>query len=71
MLLLPLGVRESDIPSGFLADMTTFGAKRGDLAHRSVGARVPPNPVDTNRLIIQLILGLRRLDRRLLDLKDD
>ncbi len=70
-LLLPLGLREFQFPTGFLVDMNTFGSHRGDQAHVGVGARTPPDPGDARNLATRIVLGLRRLDRHLLRLKTE
>ncbi len=70
-LLLPVGLRESQFPSGFLADMNTFGTNRGDHAHKGIGARTPPDPVDALKLVTRVVLGLRRLDVQLLKLRSE
>lgn len=70
-LLLPLGIRESDLASTFLADMNAFGSRRGDQAHRGIGARSPLDPADAVALLTRILLGLRRLDRRLSRLKSE
>ena len=44
-LLLPVGLRESQFPQGFLPDMETFGTRRGDHALADSEA---PSPTGCN-----------------------
>lgn len=68
-LYLPLGLRESQFPSGFLAAMDTFGTERGGFAHTGIGSQTPPDPVEALNRVTQAVVGLWRLDRHLLALK--
>lgn len=70
-LLLPIGIRESQISSSFLADMNTFGARRGAQAHRGFGSQTPPDPVDAKNLIERVKTGLCDLDRHLKKVRDE
>ena len=70
-LLLPLGIRESQIPTDFLNAMNTLGSIRGGYAHRRVGAQTPPDPVDSMKLTTRVVCGLWRLDDHLLRLKNE
>lgn len=67
-LVIPVGVRETSLSAGWLADMDTFGSSRGDQAHLGVGARRPPDPADARKLIARLLMGLRAVDRELANL---
>jgi hypothetical protein len=62
-LLLPVGVAADSIDPIWLADCDSFGADRGDAAHRS-SARVSstPNPVDERDKVNRIVDGLRALD---------
>lgn len=62
-LLLPVGVPANSIDTIWLADCDSFGADRGDAAHRS-SARVSttPNPVDERDKVNRIVDGLRSLD---------
>lgn len=62
-LLLPVGVPAQSIDPIWLADCDSFGADRGDAAHRS-SARVSitPNPVDERDKVNRIVDGLRTLD---------
>lgn len=62
-LLYPLGVFEAQLDSIWLAQMDSFGAKRGDIAHRSGGLVTPPDPPGEVKTVNQLLLGLLTLDR--------
>lgn len=63
-LMLPLGIREHEIGATLAADLNTFGTQRGDHAHQSIAAQVPPDPGDTLVLVARIVWGLRRLDIR-------
>jgi len=68
-LLLPVGVKRTDIDPAWMATMDTFGSNRGQLAHSSVGVQQPPDP-KTELQTVQLILkGLENLDETLTKLK--
>ena len=62
-LLLPVGVPAHSIDPIWLADCDSFGADRGDAAHRS-SARVSstPNPVDERDKVNRIVDGLRKLE---------
>lgn len=64
-LLYPLGIVETHLNPTWLADMDSFGAKRGGWAHSSVRAQQPPDPLTQMRAVNQLLNGLSNLDRRL------
>lgn len=63
-LVLPIGVRESELSSAWLIDMDTFGAQRGAVAHQSAAVQTPPDPRDTLDLVDRVLMGLWRLDYR-------
>ena len=70
-LVLPVGIRESDMDTGWISDMDSFGAIRGTAAHTASSATTPPDPRDTVDLLERLLFGLWKLDVRLLALRAD
>ena len=64
-LLYPLGVLEPMLDTTWLAQMDSFGTKRGGLAHQTIGAVSPPDPVSESANVSQLLTGLLDLDRAL------
>jgi hypothetical protein len=61
-MLLPLGVRESDIDRQWLAAMDAWATGRGDLAHRSGKLQVLPDPKEEHQTALFLQEGLRDID---------
>jgi hypothetical protein len=70
-LLLPVGIRETDISTTWLASMSSFAATRGSHAHRSASATTLPDPFDTLTNVIALAEGLRSLDLKLIGLRNE
>lgn len=70
-LLLPVGIKESQLRSDFLADMDSLGVVRGSQAHQGIGARVSSNPVDDMGRVVRILLQLRKVDRMLCDLEQE
>jgi hypothetical protein len=64
-LLLPLGLEQSDLDPKWLADIDSFGSRRGDAAHRSIGSQRPPDPVQERSDVTVLVDGLAAVDRLL------
>ena len=62
-LLYPLGVVEAQMNTTWLAQMDSFGARRGDVAHRDVGAVTAPDPLSEVTAVGHLLVGLLTLDR--------
>ncbi len=62
-LLLPVGVRESDLDPTWVADMETFGIMRGIVAHVSAKAvKSPPDPVNARNQVQKAVAGLSDID---------
>jgi len=64
-LLYPLGVVDAHMNATWLAEMDSFGAKRGDMAHRSGGVVTAPDPPGEVATVGRLLVGLLTLDRAL------
>ena len=62
-LLYPLGVLDRHMDTTWLAQMDSFGGKRGSVAHSSSRAVVAPDPLTELTTVNQLLLGLLSLDR--------
>lgn len=70
-LLLPAGIRKSDIPPAWLQVTDSFGSSRGGTAHSAAAAQSPPDPKDVRNQAASILLGLRRFDKKLLQLRDE
>jgi hypothetical protein len=68
-LLYPVGVLERHMDTTWVAQMDSFGGKRGRLAHSSVRAGVAPDPLTELTTVNQLLDGLLALDRALAGLR--
>jgi hypothetical protein len=62
-LLFPLGIQERQLSPTWLADMDSFGTDRGAIAHTSIGAQRPPDPVIQVNNVARLLSGLLDLDQ--------
>ena len=62
-LLYPLGIVEPRLDSTWLAQMDSFGATRGNYAHKSIKALNPPDPQSELADVNYLLQGLLKLDR--------
>lgn len=72
-LLLPTGLKESDMGSVWLAAMSELGELRGRVAHKGVppGASHPVDPKDAVDSVEKVLTTLCRLDARLVALRDE
>jgi hypothetical protein len=68
-LLFPVGVLETGLDTIWLAQMDSFGIRRGGMAHSGVGAVAAPDPLTELTTVNQLLSGLLKLDRALARLK--
>jgi hypothetical protein len=71
-LLLPVGIREFEIESAWLATIDGFGDNRGTTAHQS--ARKPqtiPDPKSELETVKAIIEGMVPIDRRLAELRTE
>ncbi|MGH8604987.1 MAG: hypothetical protein ACREXR_20040 [Gammaproteobacteria bacterium] len=65
-LLAPLGVKAGDLDPKWVADIDSFGSRRGATAHSSVGALAIPDPVQERKDVTALVDGLAGVDKLLL-----
>lgn len=72
-LLLPTGLKETDMTSAWLAAMSNFGEMRGRVAHRGhpQRAQTPVDPEDALDHIEAITSTLCRLDAKLVALRDE
>jgi len=68
-LLLPLGVRPSEIDSAWLSTIDSFASARGKTAHKSVKTQQPPDPKTERDNVKQILEGLKEIDKMLGRLK--
>lgn len=67
-LLLPVGIRESDIDQTWLYTTHSFGRLRGETAHLSNQVNHPPDPKTDVDTVRQILEGLSKIDQKLLEL---
>jgi hypothetical protein len=65
-LVLPLGVDFEKIDKTWLANLDSFGANRGETAHKTKRASSQINPEDECNAVKMLLKGLRELDEIIL-----
>ena len=68
-LFLPIGVLYKDLDSTWLADISSFGSDRGEVAHKSEKVRQSIDPKMEYDRVKNLLLGLAKLDRMILNIK--
>lgn len=61
-LVLPLGVRLDELDPTWVTNMDEFGKKRGELAHKTVGAQQAIDPLSELDSVNDLLKGLKDLD---------
>jgi hypothetical protein len=64
-ILLPAGLCEADLDPLWMTSMYNFGQRRGDTAHKSLGAQTPPDPLTERQDVRFLATGLGVIDARL------
>lgn len=67
MLLIPVGLKHSDIDPLLVSELDNFGERRGDFAHSSASKHVrnSPNPEDELNNVLGLLVMLEDLDEKL------
>ena len=68
-LLLPVGIREAEIDSTWLATIDSFGKDRGETAHHSGRVSNPPDPQNEFDKVTQIVDGLVDIDQKLLEFR--
>jgi hypothetical protein len=63
-MLFPIGISESELSPGWLAQMSSFGTGRGLLAHSSARTQQALDPTTQLTAVNGLLKGLYDLDRR-------
>jgi hypothetical protein len=61
-LLLPIGLQETDIDSGWLSATETWATARGDAAHKGAKMQVKPDPQNELKIVNVVLDGFRDLD---------
>lgn len=64
-ILLPLGIESVDIDSVWLRTIHDFGKQRGETAHTSIRTQQPPDPESELRVVSDIVVGLRKIDKKL------
>ena len=65
MLIIPTGIDSSALDPSWIANLNSFGSKRGEIAHTSKKPSDAINPQDELRVVRNLIAGLKELDERI------
>ena len=68
-LLLPVGIRETDIDQTWLSTTNSFGRTRGQAAHVSSQIYNPPDPKNEYEIVNQILRGLLDIDIKLVKLR--
>jgi RiboL-PSP-HEPN len=68
-IIFPLGVMPEDLDSDCISNLNSFGGLRGELAHRTKKTTTQLNPEDEYKTVSNLILGLKTLDKKILNIK--
>jgi hypothetical protein len=63
--LPPIGIDCSTLDQTWLSTMTSFGKRRGEVAHTSVKTHQPIDPLSEYQTVGLLLVGLRELDEKL------
>ncbi|MEU9172206.1 HEPN domain-containing protein [Streptomyces sp. NPDC048420] len=61
-LLLPIGLQEADIDSGWLSATETWARARGDAAHQGAKMQVKPDPQNELKIVNVVLDGFRDID---------
>lgn len=61
-IILPIGVRKSDLDATWVTDLQEFGKRRGTVAHKSVSAHMVIDPQQEWVVVKNLLVGLEKLD---------
>lgn len=68
-MLLPIGVRETEMPADLIRDLDTFGGLRGEYAHKSAAVQTLPDPRDVVQMVARILSKLRPVLTRLEELE--
>jgi hypothetical protein len=69
-LLLPVGIREHEIETAWLATIDGFGSNRGTTAHQSANKpQTLPDPKSELETVKAIVRGMVPIDRRLAELR--
>ena len=61
-IVLPVGVRWSELDQTWLNTMDTFGKLRGEVAHKTIGVQQQIDPQTEYQNVQDLIIGFKKLD---------
>lgn len=61
-LILPIGVRKDDLDPLWITNLSEFGKRRGDVAHKAVKAQQQIDPKTEYDVVKDLLKGLAKLD---------
>jgi len=61
-ILLPIGVRPSDLDQTWLNTIDSFGMARGEIAHTSIKTQQPLDPLSEKKTVEQILGGLKNID---------
>jgi hypothetical protein len=66
MLILPTGVDLRELDATWIADLDDFGKQRGEIAHNAKMTTGGINPEDEYNRVKSLLIGLKELDKKLI-----
>lgn len=69
-LLLPIGIEIDELDETWLTTMDNFGAKRGEIAHHTLAAQNPIDPLTEKKLVNEIIVPeLNNIDKLIIKIK--
>lgn len=68
-LLLPIGIKNTDLNTTWLNTLNSFGSKRGEFAHTAATVSIVPNHNDIKRDVQNILIELKDLDKIIKTLK--
>ncbi len=70
-LILPTGIDIGSLDQTWLTNIDSFGAKRGEVAHKSKRTQGTINPKDEFDTVQALLSGLQELDKKIIQLRSE
>ena len=67
-LILPIGVRKTDLDPLWITNLNEFGKQRGDVAHSTAKAQQRIDPRSEWQVVSDLLIGLQKLDELISEL---
>lgn len=67
-LVLPVGVRKDELDQLWITNLSEFGKRRGDVAHKTIKAQQQIDPKSELQVVRDLLAGLKLLDELITNL---